>query len=582
MAQHNQSDGTVEAPKAGDRLCEHLLAAGLIDSQGLARVRSIRDSSPDGRNAAGAGLHVLLTRLGIVSERDMAQALSTVLGLPLARPADYADQPLLNDGISTKFLRKSGVLPLADAPDALSLAMIDPLDDFTLQAIRLAVGKPVQPVVAVPTEMEEAFQRLYGSGKTEIAEIVGEGGDSLALDEEDTEQLKDLASGAPVVRLVSLLIAKAVEAKASDIHIEPSGARLRVRYRIDGVLHDVESPPPRLSAAVVSRIKIMAKLNIAERRLPQDGRIRLVVRGIQIDLRISVLPTMHGERVVIRILDRESMPVGLIGLGFDEGTLANLESWLALPNGIILVTGPTGSGKTTTLYASLLRMNSTERNVITVEDPIEYQLDNINQVQVKSQIDLTFANILRSILRQDPDVIMIGEIRDRETAEIAVHAALTGHLVLSTLHTNTAAGAISRLLDMGIEDYLLTSALTGVMAQRLVRRLCRDCRKPYAPSPTTLDEVGVPMALRRPDLTLYEAAGCAQCNHTGYSGRTGIVELLEITDPLRRIIVERAASQALHAAAVQGGMRSMYQHGVEKVLDGVTTIQEVARVTREV
>ena len=581
MEQHNRSEYSVGDTTAVDRLCEHLLAVGLIDSQGLARVRSIRGGSPDDRNMAGAGLHMLLTRLGIVSERDMAQALSTVLGLPLAGPADYADPPLLTDSISPKFLRKSGILPVADAPDALSLAMIDPLDEFTLQAIRLAVGKPVQPVVAIPTEMEEAFQRLHGGGKTEIAEIVGEDDEGLAVDEEDAEQLKDLASGAPVVRLVNLLIAKAVESKASDIHIEPSGTRLRVRYRIDGVLHDMESPPPRLSAAVVSRIKIMAKLNIAERRLPQDGRIRLVVRGIQIDLRISVLPTMHGERVVVRILDRESMPVGLIGLGFDEGTLTDLEGWLALPNGIILVTGPTGSGKTTTLYASLLRMDSTERNVITVEDPIEYQLDNINQVQVKPQIDLTFANILRSILRQDPDVIMIGEIRDRETAEIAVHAALTGHLVLSTLHTNTAAGAISRLLDMGIEDYLLTSALTGVMTQRLVRRLCHVCRRPYVPSPATLDEIGVPMASRRPDLLIYEAVGCEQCNRTGYSGRTGIVELLEITDPLRRIIVERAASQAVHAAAVEGGMRSMYQHGVEKILDGVTTIQEVARVTRE-
>lgn len=573
-------DAALDGPAATERLCDHLIAVGLVDAQGVGRARSIQISSPDGR-PVGPGLHVLLTRLGMVSERDMAMALSTVLGLPLASPSAYADQPVLADRVSVKFLRKAGLLPIADGPEALSVAMTDPLDSFALQAVRIAAGKPVKPFVAVPTEMEEAFQRLYGGGKTELAEIVGDDGADGALQEEDAEQLKDLASGAPVVRLVNLLIAKAVEAKASDIHLEPAGAHLRVRYRIDGVLHDMESPPPRLSAALISRIKIMARLNIAERRLPQDGRIRLVVRGTQIDLRVSVLPTMHGERVVIRILDRDSVPVGLAGLGFDEGMLKSLGRWLALPNGIVLVTGPTGSGKTTTLYASLLQMDSKQQNIITVEDPIEYQLEDINQVQVKPQIDLTFANILRSILRQDPDIIMIGEIRDRETAEIAVHAALTGHLVLSTLHTNTAAGAISRLLDMGIEDYLLTSALTGVMAQRLVRRLCRHCAQPYVPADSLLDEIGVPRERRAPGLTLFAAVGCPQCNGTGYSGRTGIVELLEVTDPIRRLVIDRAVSQDIHAAAVRAGMRSMYQHGVEKVVQGITTVAEVARVTRE-
>ena len=559
-------------------LCDHLMAMDALDAAGLARVRSLQ--AAEAATAPPRRLSGLLTQLGIVSERDMAQALAKALDLPLAGVDDYAGEPPAVDRLNARFLRKAGALPIGEAEDALVVAMTDPLDEFSLQALRLALGRPLRPVVAVPSELEEAFQRMFGEGKTEIAEIVGDEAEKLSLDEDDAERLKDLASGAPVVRLVSLLIAKAVETRASDIHIEPAGQRLRVRCRIDGMLHDMESPPARLTAGIVSRIKIMAKLNIAERRLPQDGRVRLAVRGVQVDLRISIVPTMHGERVVIRILDSKNMPVGLEGLGFDAPLLGRFGRWLTQPNGIVLVTGPTGSGKSTTLYGALQTMDAQQQNIITVEDPIEYQLASINQIQVKAQIGLTFAHVLRAILRQDPDVIMIGEIRDRETAEIAIHAALTGHLVMSTLHTNTAAGAVGRLIDMGVEDYLLTSALLGVMAQRLVRRLCLACRQPYAPSAGLLAEMGLPQARPADGIMLYQAGGCASCSGTGYSGRLCIAEVLELTDPIRRLILARASSQELHEAAVQGGMRAMFQDGVEKVLAGITTIEEIVRVTR--
>ena len=384
-----------------------------------------------------------------------------------------------------------------------------------------------------------------------------------------------------MIRLVSLIITNALEARASDIHIEPFENRLAVRYRIDGVLHEVESPPRRFSAAVISRIKIMANLDIAERRLPQDGRIRLRVQGKEIDLRVSTVPTMHGESVVLRILDKGGVALDFKRLGFEDDILARFLDVLMQPHGILLVTGPTGSGKTTTLYTALERLNQPDVKILTVEDPVEYQMPGINQIQVKPQINLTFANALRSIVRQDPDVIMIGEIRDLETAEIAVQSALTGHLVLSTVHTNDAASTVNRLLDMGVEDYLLTSTVIGILAQRLVRTLCPSCKEPHIALPEIVEQMGLARFSSEREITLYRPKGCPQCAQTGYSGRISIMEMLPITDPLRSLVMKHATASDLKSEAVRGGMLTMYEDGLRKAVRGITTFEEVLRVTRE-
>jgi general secretion pathway protein E len=389
-----------------------------------------------------------------------------------------------------------------------------------------------------------------------------------------------MASEGPVIRLVNLLITRAIETRASDIHFEPFEDRFRVRYRIDGVLHDVESPPNRLQAAIVSRIKIMAKLNIAERRLPQDGRIMLRVRGKEIDFRVSSIPTIHGESIVLRILDKSSIVLDIERLGFPEDTLVGFDELIQRPHGIILVTGPTGSGKTTTLYCALEKINSPEKKIITVEDPVEYQLKGINQIQVKPSIGLNFGSALRSIVRQDPDVILIGEIRDAETAEIAIHSALTGHLVLSTLHTNDAPSAVTRLIDMGMEDYLLSSTIIGILAQRLVRVACPHCREPYSPDPAILKE----MKLNGDDLRglkITEVKGCESCANTGYWGRTGIFEFLRVTDDIQGLILGKKDSNIIKEAARRNGMRTLREDGWVKVKHGITTISEVLRVTQE-
>jgi general secretion pathway protein E len=398
--------------------------------------------------------------------------------------------------------------------------------------------------------------------------------------EEDIGHLRDIASEAPVIRLVNLIITRAIEMRASDIHFEPFEDQFRVRYRIDGVLHDVESPPKRFQAAIVSRVKIMAKLNIAERRLPQDGRIMLRVKGQEIDFRVASIPTIHGESVVLRILEKSSILLDIEKLGFPEDTLAEFKGLIQSPHGIILVTGPTGSGKTTTLYCVLQKINAPDKKIITVEDPVEYQLKGINQIQVKPSIGLTFANALRSIVRQDPDVILIGEIRDSETAEIAIHSALTGHLVLSTLHTNDAPSAVTRLIDMGMEDYLLSSTIIGILAQRLVRIACPFCQIPYSPDPAILREMKLDeQALSR--LSIREVKGCEKCSHTGYWGRAGIFEFLPVTDQIQRLILEKRDANIIKEVARKSGMRTLREDGWMKVKQGVTTISEVLRVTQE-
>jgi general secretion pathway protein E len=558
------------------RLGEILVERGRLDPANLDRALKLQQSEAPER------IGVILLRLGMVSGRDLADALATQLDIPVAAAPDFPELPVLEERISAKFLRDAQAVPLREDEEELALAVADPSDSYVLSAVQMATGKRVRPYIAAPGEIEAALERLYGGGKSSMGQIV----DNIqARDEEqdwgDVEHLKDMASEAPVIRLVNLLLGKALEARASDIHIEPFENRLIVRYRIDGVLHEVESPPRRLSAAVISRVKIMASLDIAERRLPQDGRIKLRIQGKEIDLRVSTVPTMHGESVVMRILDKGGVPLEFASLGFEGKALERFLAVLDQPNGIVLVTGPTGSGKTTTLYAALDRLNKPDVKIVTVEDPVEYQMPGINQIQVKPQIDLTFANALRSIVRQDPDIIMVGEIRDVETVRIAMQSALTGHLVLSTVHTNDAPSTVSRLLDMGAEDYLLTSTVTGILAQRLVRTLCVHCRQPYVALPEVVEQMQLRRFAPGGDVTLYKPVGCSHCAGTGYFGRLSIVEMLVMTDAIRSLIMRHATSGELRTAAISEGMETMFENGLRKALAGQTTIEEVLRVTRE-
>ena len=456
------------------------------------------------------------------------------------------------------------------------LATADPLDDFTPAAVAAACGRHVTLEVAVPIELEAALERLYpAEGQAEETQPEAR----MPL-EEDAERLKDLASEAPVIRLVNQIITRAVETNASDIHVEPFQDRLRVRYRYDGVLHEADNPPIRLAAAITSRIKIMARLDIAERRLPQDGRIRLAVRGQEIDFRVSTVPSLHGETVVLRILDRAAVAFDYAKLGLPPPVITCFQDALALPNGIVLVTGPTGSGKTTTLYTGLLALNSVERKIVTVEDPIEYRLHGITQMQVHEQIGLTFAEFLSAIVRQDPDVIMVGEIRNQETAQVAAQAALLGRLVLSTLHTNSASAAVTRLRDMGLEDYLLAAVLRGVLAQRLVRRLCPSCRHP-APAPAELiRRFDLAARCDGPVITLQHPVGCPECRHTGYRGRFAIAEFLTLNAEIEHLIFARTDHNSIEKAAIAAGMRPLLQCGIDAVLAGETTIEEVVRSVR--
>jgi general secretion pathway protein E len=552
-------------------LGERLAASGKIDAAGLERGLRLQQAS-------GERLHIVLAKLGLVSERDIATAMSEEFGIPLVGPGEYPDEPILPD-LSLQFMKEARVVPLADAPDQLTVALADPLNGFTVRGMEFVAGKPIKVRLATPSEIESVLERLHSRGGSSLERIV-EGMEERDDDTiEDVERLRDLASEAPVIRLVNLLISRAVEARASDIHLETFEGHMAVRYRVDGVLREVEGPPARLRAAIVSRVKIMAKLNIAERRLPQDGRIKLAVRGKDIDLRVSVIPMMHGEGVVLRILDRDSVRLDLAALGLAGERASAFTRMLDQPHGIVLVTGPTGSGKTTTLYASLVRLNTPDRKIVTVEDPIEYQLSGVNQIQTRPQIGLNFAQVLRSVLRHDPDVIMIGEIRDRETAEIAVQAALTGHVVLSTLHTNDAASAATRLLDMGVADYLLTSTINGVAAQRLVRTICPECREEYAPLAEFAAHLGLADGSDRPP-PLYRGRGCNKCLGTGYFGRTSIMEVMPMSDGIRRLVLNHADARDIQAAAVAEGMITLYADGMRKALAGETTVDEVLRVTR--
>ena len=567
---------STDEPLGGDpvqaRIVALLIERGRLKDADLARARRLRAET-------GGALLELLGRLGLVSERDHAEAVATVLGLPIVVTKDLPDMPPDNVALSSKFMRQFHLCPIRETEAAVDVLMADPQDAYQLDALRLAIPRALNPRVGVRSEIDALIERWHGQGRSAMGAIVdtadGEGGD---LD--DVEHLRDLASEAPVIRLVNLIIQRAVELRASDIHIEPFETALKVRYRVDGVLHEGESPPTNLTAAVISRIKIMARLNIAERRLPQDGRIQMRVQGRELDLRVSTVPTAHGESVVMRLLDRESVVLSFEKLGFTNEFLPQFRKVLDQPHGILLVTGPTGSGKTTTLYTALSKLNTPDVKIITVEDPVEYQIEGINQIQAKPQIGLDFAHALRSIVRQDPDVIMIGEMRDLETARIAIQSALTGHLVLSTLHTNNAAGGITRLLDMGVEDYLLTSTINGILAQRLVRRLEPTHAERYPASPEEIEKFGLRRLQPEGDIFLFRPKG-SPLAPSGYHGRTTIMEFLVMNDELRRAVMRHAGMGEIEAIARAAGMRTMYEDGIAKALAGLTTIEEVLRVTEE-
>ena len=561
-------------PALDERICQFLVAKGRLKETDLVRGRRLHEEDPSGR------LIALLTRLGLVSERDMADAVAEVMQLPLLASKDLPEAPPANVQLSVRFLKHHHVVPIGETESEVKLLIADPADHYPLEAIALATGRKVSLSVGLRPDIDDLIERYYGQGRSAMGSIVESLSEDNARSEDDIEHLRDLASEAPVIRLVNLVIQRAVEQRASDIHIEPFESRLKVRYRIDGVLHEVESPPAASTAAVISRVKIMAKLNIAERRLPQDGRIMIREQGKELDLRVSTVPTSHGESVVMRILDREAVVFDFQTLGFTDEFLPKFNKVLELPHGILLVTGPTGSGKTTTLYTALSKLNTPDVKIITVEDPVEYQIEGINQIQAKPAIGLDFSHALRSIVRQDPDIIMIGEMRDLETAKIAIQSALTGHLVLSTLHTNNAAGGITRLLDMGVEDYLLTSTVNGILAQRLLRRLDLATTQPYDALPEVIREFGLEKLTSKRPIQLYKPVP-SQANPSGYYGRTTIMEFLVMTDAVRRLVMQHAGMGEIEAQARADGMRTMYEDGLVKALAGQTTIEEILRVTQE-
>ena len=556
------------------KIGEILIEAGKVSERDI-------DRALLAQREMGERIGQVLIKLGLVSELDMIQALSQQLDIPVLLGADYPDEPVSLPEIPEIFLLSNGVVPVKRTDDSVVFAASVPQDSYLKKALAMSLDKGVSVVFGLETDIAKALEaRDQSSADAEDDEF----GDRFSgqSDDEFIEHLKDLASEAPVIRLVNQIIHRAVDISASDIHIEPFEEGLQLRYRVDGVLQEQPDPPgANLAPAIASRIKLLSGMNIAERRLPQDGRIMTRVKGHELDLRVSTIPTVHGESIVMRVLDRESIRLSLSDMGFSDDTLARYQTLLAKPHGVLLVTGPTGSGKTTTLYASLASLDSERLKIITVEDPVEYQLEGVNQIQVQAQIELTFARSLRSILRQDPDIIMIGEMRDTETAQIGVQSALTGHLVLSTLHTNTAAGAITRLEDMGVERYLITSSVNGVLAQRLVRTLCSSCKESVELSEVAIRKYNLQRFLSDGQQTVFQAKGCDQCGHTGYVGRTSIHELFLLDEEMHRVIMEGADATILHSAARRQGMITLYEDGLRKVVQGQTSLEEVMRVTQD-
>ena len=561
-------------PKNERRLGEILVDSGVITHDQL-------DQALDIQRKNGQRIGSILVKLGFISTQNFLGALADQLDVPYVELSDYEIDPEVLKIIPGVLAQKHQVIPLFRIKNSLTLAMADPQDIEAIDEVRRVSRLEVEPAIASETDIVTALEQHYGvvlemsDTLDEVIQSIEAETDS-AIPEEPEEDLRQLAEDAPVVKLVNMILAQAIKDRASDIHIEPEEESIRVRYRVDGILQEVFSPPKSLQPAIISRIKILSEMDIAETRIPQDGRFRVRIQGNDVDVRVSSLPTAYGENVVMRILDKNNILLKLDDLGFAKDNLEIVREMLSNSYGIILVTGPTGSGKTTSLYAFLNTINSVDKNIITLEDPIEYRLKMIRQSQINPKVGMTFASGLRSILRQDPDIIMVGEIRDPETAQIAIESALTGHLVLSTLHTNDAPGAITRLIEMGVEPFLLSSAIIGVIAQRLVRRVCSKCREAYTPTPLALKRIGINP--EKKNIQFFRGKGCPVCKHSGYKGRIGIYEILKVDDKIRELILSGATSDDIRKEAIKRGMKTLKHDGLVKALKGMTTVEEVMRV----
>jgi len=569
------------------------LSESLVE-EGIITIEQLKQAQEEEKRT-GQRLRNVLVKLGFIAEEDLVSFISDKLGLPKIELGNYLIDSKIVELVPEALARKYELIPVLKIGDRLTCAMVDPWNIFALDEIRARTNLVIEPAVTTETELKKALNEHYGAkgSMEDLIKTIDEKKLGIEAGKEiDTKKLRGIVEEPIVIKLVNLIIMQAIKEGASDIHIEPEEEVLKTRFRADGMLHEISSPPKHLQSAIISRIKIMANLNIAERRTPQDGRFTVKLEGKQIDVRVSCIPTIYGENVVLRLLDVSSALLGLEQLGFPKEILDKYHKLITRPHGIILVTGPTGSGKTTTLYASLAKINTPEKNIITVEDPVEYKLAGIRQTQVDTNVNLTFANGLRSILRQDPNIIMVGEIRDFETAEIAVQAALTGHLVFSTLHTNDAPGAITRLIDMGVEPFLASSSVIGVLAQRLVRKICPDCREKYTPAKESLQDIGLNQEEKISATTsngpanfyggdFYQGKGCAKCMNTGYKGRISIYELMLPDDKIRNAIVAKAPTDEIRKLARSSGMLTLMEDGIEKVKAGITTMEEVLRVTRE-
>ena len=560
------------AKKQKKSLGESLIDKGIITQEQFKQIQTEEKRT-------GQRFRKVLVRMGFMAEEDLVTFLSMEIGLPRIELNNYLIAPEIIALVPENLARKHELIPVLKIGDRLTCAMVDPWNIFALDEVRMKTNLIIDPAVATEAEIKKALAEHYGAKGTmeELIESIDEKELDLKEDK-DLKKLEGIVEEPIVIKLVTMLIMKAVGERASDIHIEPEEEALKTRFRVDGMLHEVASPPKYLQSAIISRIKIMANLDIAERRAPQDGRFSIKAEGKQIDVRVSCMPTIYGENVVLRLLDVSTALLALRDIGFPKTILNKYQGLISRPHGIILVTGPTGSGKTTTLYASLAKINMVEKNIITIEDPVEYKLEGIRQIQVNPRVDLTFANGLRSMLRQDPDIIMVGEIRDFETAEIAVHAALTGHLVFSTLHTNDAPGAITRLIDMGVEPFLVSSSIIGILAQRLVRTICPECKERYTPAKEELKDIGLD---EKEKIHFYRGKGCNKCMNSGYRGRIGIFELLTMDEKIRNFTIAKAPLDEIRNQCRFSGMGTLQEDGIQKIRDGLTTVEEVLRVTQE-
>ena len=556
------------------RIGQLLLEKGLIDEHQL-------EQALEEQKLTGKLLGRILVDMGAVKEDDILQVLGSRAGFAVVKLKDMEIPKAVIDKVPASIAKIYTVIPIAYEANLLTVAIDDPMNVAAFDDLRFTLGINIKGAVASEDDIKEALDKYYGTEGETIQDVLGIFGEKMEIissekEPTDVATLQELASRAPVIKLLNMILLQAVKEKSSDIHFEPFEQDYRIRYRVDGVLYEVARPPKNLSLGLSSRIKVMANLDIAERRLPQDGRIMITIEGKGVDLRISTLPTIFGESVVMRVLDRTTVSLSLDEVGMLDDMKKKLRFIIQKPNGIVLATGPTGCGKTTTLYAGLREINKIEYKVITTEDPVEYDIKGIIQVPINAKIGLTFATSLRHILRQDPDIIMVGEIRDAETAQIAIQASLTGHLVFSTLHTNDAAGTITRLIDMGVEPFLVTSTLEAVLAQRLIRKICQNCREEYKPEPEILEDMGISAEIAKTK-KFYHGAGCVKCNNSGYKGRTGIFELLVLNDEIRSLIIDKAHTALIRNAAIKSGMKSLLEDGMEKVYTGVTTLEEALK-----